>query len=146
MANPIVPQGVLNRLRGSLVLTEFPGLNVTASYLGKEGMSISFDGVITTPLDTMTGVVQSPEPYQRASVAIHLLKPQALADAWKNQIESNSLLGDATLRTDSKDFGVFQLSNASINQVSPIKIDGMDAGYVVTMSAIYYTNSSLWNM
>lgn len=146
MANPIIPQGVLNRLRGSLVLNDFPGLNVTASYLGKEGMSISFDGVVTTPLDTMTGVVQSPEPYQRASVAVHLLKPQALANAWKSQIELNSLLGDCTLRTDAATFGVFQLSNTSINTVNPIKIDGMDAGYVLSLSAIYYVNSSLWNL
>lgn len=145
MPNPIVPQDVLNRLRGSLVLTDHPELNVTPSYLGKEGMSINFEGVVTTPLDTMTGVVQSPEPYQRVAVAIHLLKPQALADAWKQQIELTSLIGDATLRTDAKQLSVFQLSNTAISNVSPIKIDGTDPGYVVMLTGIYYINSSLWN-
>jgi hypothetical protein len=128
------------------MLNDYPGLNVTSSYLGKEGMTISFDGVVTTPIETMTGVVQSPEPYQRTSTLIHLLKPQALANAWKEQIELNSLIGDGTLRTDAKPFGVFTLSNCSITQISPVKIDGTSAEYAITLSGIYFINSSLWNM
>ena len=77
MANPIVPQGTLNRLRGSVTIPSNTGLNITASYLGKDGISMSFDGAANTAIDTMTGIVQSPEPYQRVTVAIHLLKSQA---------------------------------------------------------------------
>ena len=145
MANPIVPQGVLNRLRASITFVGFPSLNVTASYLGKEGVSMSFDGVATTPIETMTGVVQSPEPYQRVTVMAHLLKTQALANAFKQQIESSTLLGDCTVRTDAVNMDPYQLSNCSVNNVNPLKFDGLDAGWGIIITGIYYINSALWN-
>ena len=148
MANPLVPQGVLNRLRASITLSSFPGLNVTASYLGREGISMTFDGVATTPIDTMTGVVQSPEPYQRVTVSAHLLKSQALANAYKTQIELNTLMGDVTVRPDVPSgvgIGPYQLSNTALNTVNPLKFDGTDAGWIIMMSGIYYINSAIWS-
>ena len=38
MANNLVLQGVLNRLRGSVVVADAPELNVTAPFLGKAGI------------------------------------------------------------------------------------------------------------
>ena len=107
---------------------------------------MSFEGVVTTPIDTMTGIVQSPEPYQRCTVAVHLIKSQALANAYKTQIELNSLLGDMTVRPDAVALGPYELSNVAINGVNPLKFDGTDAGWVVMLSGIYYVNSSLWNI
>ena len=146
MANPIIPQGALNRLRTSITFTTSPNLNVSASYLGKEMVSISFDGVATTPIETATGLVQSPEPYQRVTIAAHLLKTQALANAFKQQIELNTLLGDLVLRLDAASLDPYQISNSSIQTVNPIKGDGTDGGWVVMMSGIYYINSNLWNI
>ncbi len=146
MPNPIVPQGVLNRLRASITIPGFPGLNVTASYLGKEGVSLSFDGVATTPIETMTGVVQSPEPYQRVTFSAHLLKTQALANSFKAQLESNTLLGDVTVRPDAVNLDPYQLSNCAVQNVNPLKFDGTDGGWVIMFSGIYYINSSLWNI
>src|SRR5271156_4655421 len=114
MANPQIPQGTLNRLRASITLTSFPGLNITQSYLGRQGISLTFDGVVTTPIDTMTGIVPSPEPYQRITCSAHLLKTQALAAAWKAQVELNALLGDITIRPDipsGAGISPYQLSN-----------------------------------
>jgi hypothetical protein len=146
MANPQIPQGVLNRLTAAINYPDFPTLNVTASYLGKEGISITFDGPITTPIETMTGIVQSPEPYQKVSVAIHLLKTQALANAYKTQLEQLSLIGDGTIITDANhNLGAYQLSNMTIFNVNPVKFDGMDAGWIVMMNGIYYVNAGLWN-
>jgi len=145
MPNPLVPQGTLNRLRGSIQVTAFPELNVTASYLGKEGIGLSFGGVITTPIMTMTGVVQSPEPYQEASLTIHLLKTQAFANQWKIQLESSSLLGDMIINPDSVNLGSYALSNMAINNINPLSFAGTNAEYVVMCSGIYYVNSSLWN-
>lgn len=145
MANPIVPQGTLNRLRGSIQIPAFPELNVTASYLGPEGIALSFGGVVTTTLPTMTGVVQSPEPYQEANVTIHLLKTQSFANQWKIQLELLSLLGDMIITPDAKALGAYPLSNTAINNVSPLSFAGKDAGWVVMCSGIYYVNSSLWN-
>ena len=146
MANPIVPQGTLNRLRGSVTVPGNTTLNVIASYLGKDGISVSFDGAANTAIDTMVGLVQSPEPYQRVSVAIHLLKTQTLADAWKQTIESNVLIGDISIKTDSAQLSSFQLSNCAVMNVNPLKFDGTDAGYIVVLTGIYYINSQLWNL
>ena len=146
MANPIVPQGALNRLRASVTVTGFPGLNITASYLGKEGISLSFDGLITTPIETMVGVVPSPEPYQKVTVSAHLLKTQALANAWKQQLESLSLIGDITVRSDAATLDPYQLSNCYITNISPQKFAGDDAGWVISLGGVYYVNASLWNL
>jgi hypothetical protein len=146
MANPIVPQGTLNRLRGSVTVAGNPGLNVTASYLGKDGISMSFDGAANTAIDTMVGIVQSPEPYQRVTLAIHLLKTQALAELWKQQIESNVLIGDVVIKTDASTLNPYQLSNCAVVNVNPLKFDGTDAGWVVMVVGIYYINSQLWSI
>lgn len=145
MANPIVPQGTLNRLRGSVTVTSNTSLNVTASYLGKEGISLSFDSPTDTVIDTMVGVVQSPEPYQRVTCAIHLLKTQALADMWKQQIEGNVLIGEIVVKTDAATLSPYQVSNCAVMNVNPLKFDGTDAGYIVMISGIYYINADLWN-
>lgn len=145
MSNPIVPQGVLNRLRASATFPAFTGLNVSASYLGKDGISLAFDGVVTTPIETMTGLVMSPEPYQRVTVTMHLLKTQALANSFKSQIETSSLIGDVTIKPDATTLDPYQLSNVTIYNVSPLKFDGTDAGWVVMMVGIYYVNANLFN-
>ena len=145
-ANPQVPQGQLNRLRGSVTFSNFPALNVTAGYLGREGLGLNFEGQATLSIDTMTGVVQSPEPYVKMSVPVHLIKTQALAALFKAQMESNTVLGDATVRTDATGLPPYQLSNCAITTVNAIKIVGTDAGWVVMLSGIYYINSALWNV
>ena len=145
MANPQVPQGSLNRLRVSIVLASYPGLNITPGYLGKEMVSLAFDGVATTPIDTATGVVQSPEPYQRVTMTAHLLRTQALANLWKAQLEALTDVGDFVVRTDAQSLGPYQISNGYIQSVSPLRIDGSDAGWVIMLGGIYYINNLLWN-
>ena len=41
--NPLVPQGLLNRVRGSVVFPAFSTLNVTAPYLAADGISLDID-------------------------------------------------------------------------------------------------------
>ena len=57
--NPLIPQGTVNRLRGSVIWNDFPQLNVTAPYLGTDGIGFSLDGESTVFLPTMTGAVTS---------------------------------------------------------------------------------------
>lgn len=145
MANPLIAQGVLNRLRASVTFASNAGLNVTASYLGREGIGLRFSDPVTTPIKTMTGVIPSPEPYQTATVMIHLLKTQALADAFKAAIETSSLLGDVTIRPDEVGgIGPYQLSNSWIETVEAMSFDGTQAGWTISIGGIYYINSSLW--
>lgn len=146
MPNPLIAQGTLNRIRASIVWNDFPQLNVTASYLGKDGISMSLDGDATGTIETMTGVVQSPEPYQRVTLSVHLLKTQALSNAYKAQMELATILGEGIIRPDAKTLSPYPISNAAIATINPLKFDGTDAGWVIMIRGVYYVNSSIWNL
>ena len=144
--NPLVVQGTLNRLRGSVVWPNFPALNVTAPFLGEEGIRLTLDGDATLFIPTMTGAVTSPEPYQMITLAMHLLKTQALAVGYKAQQELSTLLGDGTVRPDASNLPVYQLINCAIESVRELNFSGDDAGYVVMVRGYYLVNSDLWNL
>lgn len=145
MPNPRIEQGTLNRLRGSVSPVQFPELNIIAGNLAPEGISISFGGGATTTLDAMTGVVQSPEPFLKVMVKIHLLKSQALSDQWKSQMEESTLLGDLAVTTDTRSLSDYYFGNSAIESVDTLDFSGKNVGYVITLSAIYYINNSLWD-
>lgn len=149
MADPRVPQGNLNKLKASLLWTNFPSLNVTPPYLGTEGIGLVFEGRAVARLPSMTGIVNSPEPYQPVMVTVNLLKTQALAQLYEEQKQTNSVLGAGTLRpdvsTDSAGLGPFELLNMSIDNVRELRMNGSDSGYVVTLGGYYLINSQLWN-
>lgn len=148
MANPNVPQGTLNRLKSSVVIAAFPALNATPSFMGKEMVGLDFEGDIVTYVTTSTGAITSPEPYQKITLTIHLLKTQNLANLYKAQLEANALLGDITVYPDvqpGEGLTTYSLSNCAIQRVSPLKFDGMDAGWVVVIGGQYYVNNQLWN-
>lgn len=144
MAFPNLPQGTLNRLRGSLSYTDNSALNVIASNLGPEGISVSFGGGATTRIDTMTGQVTSPEPFIPVKLTVNLLRTQSLANQYKTQQELNSLLGDLTFRTDAVTLGVYQFTNSSIGRVGDMRVNGKDAGYALEVDGTYNINSSLY--
>lgn len=146
MSNPLIQQGTLNRLRGSVSPVDFPELNVIAANLGTEGISISFSGGATTTIDTLTGVVQSPEPYIKVSVKVHLLKSQILSDQWKAQMEDNTLLGDLSVTTDTTTLSDYSFTNVAIESVETLDFSGKNAAYVINLTGIYNINNSLWNL
>ena len=144
MPNPLVPQDVLSKLRGSVGLVQFPQLNVTAPFLGEEGISIAFEGDTSGYLGTLTGAVPSPNPYQIANVSIPLLKSQALANLWKGQLEQNTTVGDASITTDSPTLEDYLLSNCTLLGVADLNFAGRTADYMVRLKGIYYINASLF--
>ncbi|MAF04429.1 MULTISPECIES: hypothetical protein [unclassified Herbaspirillum] len=144
--NPLIAQGTLNRLRGSVVVTDVPELNVTASYLGKAGISLSLDGDATTFIPTMTGAVTSGEPYQMVTMTINLLKTQGLANLYKQRAENLSTLGDLVITPDASTLGTYPLTNCAIGSVRELSFAGEDAGYVVTIRGYYLINNSLWDL
>lgn len=145
--NPLVDQGVLNRLKASLVLDAFPALTVTASYLDREGINIRLDGDVTAQLPALTGTVQSPEPYVPVEVMIALLKTQSLAEAYKAQMESNSILGEGSVYPDVSAGGIsqYQLHNLSIARVGELLFNGTTPLFGVYIRGFYVVNNSLWN-
>jgi hypothetical protein len=145
LANPNVQQGTLNRLIASVSFPSFPGLNITPSFLNREAIRMAFGGVLTGSLPSLTGRVTSPEPYQMVTLTIHLLRSQAFANTWKQQIESSSLLGDVTVRPDVTTMDPWYLSNVSIDNVDAMTFAGGDASFTIELGGIYYVNNSLWN-
>lgn len=143
-ANPLIQQGTLNRLIGSVQIPLFPALNVTPPYLGKEGIKLDLEGAATTFIETMTGNVTSGEPYRMVMVSINLLKTQALAAAWQAQELLQSVIGDITVRPDTNSLPPYALSNCGIEGVRSLSFNGQDAGYIVTVRGAWYINANLW--
>lgn len=145
MANPLIGQGTLNRLKASVVFNDYPQLNVTSSFLMPEAIDWMPEGNVTAALPSLTGYVPSPEPYQMARVAIHLVRSQAFANQWKQQIENNSLLGDATIRPDTATMDPWTLNNVSITSMERMGFGGRDAGFTVNLQGTWNINLALWN-
>jgi hypothetical protein len=144
MANPQVVQGSLNRLLANVVYADFPQLNVTAPYLAKEAISLSFDGDTSLLIGTLTGAVTSPEPYTFGTCTMHLLRTQALGNAYKNQIETNTTMGSVTVVPDSIALSSFQLNNCVLMSLQEVTFDGNQAGLVVRLRGVYSVNSTLY--
>jgi len=144
MANPLVQQGTLNRLLTTLQLVQFPELNITAPYLAKQSMVLSFEGDATKVIDTLTGTVTSPEPFLHVRIRAHLLRTNFLSELYKEQLESSTLLGDGIAYTDSTSLSVFQFSNLAIMGLGEIANAGEDPSFVVNIAGYYNINASLW--
>jgi len=145
MPNPLIDQGTLNRLIASVVIPNFPELNVTVGFLGKEAIRAALAGDATDFIDTQTGGVPSPNPYMRVSVSIHLLKTQFLSGLYKAQMESDSRIGPITVRPDTRAFPVYNFVNCSIQGVDEVNMDGSDPGYRVRIGGYYEINNDLWD-
>ena len=144
MANPNIPQGTLNRLIASIVWNDFPALNITPPYLMPEGIDLAFEGQATAMLPSMTGLITSPEPFLSCRIMIHLLKSQALSNAYKQQMETSVLMGPCTIRPDSPTIDPYLIDNCSITGLNQLNFSGRDGGFTITIMGAYYLNSNLW--
>lgn len=144
--NPLISQGVLNRLVASVQWPNFPALNVTAPYLGPEGIRLALEGESTLFLQTMTGAVVSPEPYMMMTLTIHLLKSQPLASFYKAQMESSTLIGDGVIRPDvaTTTLPAYDITNAAIEAVEALDFSGRSANFMIRCRGYYILNSALW--
>jgi hypothetical protein len=144
--NPLIDQGVLNRIKGEVVWTDFPALQVTAPFLDKDGINLRLEGQASSQHGTMTGLVQSPEPYMAVSVVIALLKTQSLASLYKQQMELNSVIGDGVVYPDvSSGLQPYNVLNMSIQSVGDLLFNGTTPIYAVTCTGYYVVNNSLFN-
>jgi hypothetical protein len=145
MGNPLVDQGTLNRLIASIVIPDFPELNVTPSFLGDEAIAVARQGDGVTYIPTQTGAVTSPEPYQTVAISIHLLKTQFLSGLYEQQRKADSRIGEITVRSDTRAFPPMQFINCSIQSVGELRMNGKDAGYRITIMGYEPINNDLWN-
>ena len=92
----------------------------------------------------MTGAVPSPQPYQICSLTINLLKSQSFSDLYKQQFETNTLMGNVTVRPDAATLSPYPLYNFVLEAVREQNYSGEDPGFVVSGKGIYYLNNSIW--
>ena len=144
--NPLISQGTLNRVRASLSVINTPALNITASNMGKEMLSLAFEGDASGYIPTATGAVPTPEPYRMATITVHLLRTQSLANNWKSQEELSTSIGDVTVSTNASTLQNYSLTNCTIVGISDLNLNGDDAGYVLRIKGTYLINSALWNL
>lgn len=143
--NPLIAQGSLNRIRGSINFVDNTELNITAPYLGKEGINISFDGDQTLAIPTMTGLVTSPEPYQIMTLTAHLLRTQSLSNIWYSFIQQTTLCGDFVVTTDSIAFPTIYVNNGFIKTTAAMLANGTAADYTVELGGYILLNNQLWS-
>jgi hypothetical protein len=139
-----INQGTVNRLRGSVVYATRPDLTVTAAYLAKEAISIAFEGDAAQKLGTLTGAVDSPEPYVMATVELHLLRTQALADAYKLAIETNTSVGSINVIGDADTLSDYQIEQCVILGVQGLDFNGNSPNFTVRLKGVYYVNGAIW--
>jgi hypothetical protein len=142
--NPQIALGTLNRVRGQVQVTNFPALNVSASFMGEAGFTITRASPGTTMINTMTGRVVSPEPYMAITAEIHLVKSQNLAQLWENQLVNLSAIGPMLFYGDASTLGTFSFVNCAIETIGPIQNNGKSAEYVITVMGTYIINNGLF--
>ena len=146
MANPVLSQGTLNRVRGSIIIASFPSLNITPAFMGKNFITVDFDEDYTDQIETATGVVNSPEPYIMATVTVGVLRTLPLALAWREQAKATSILGHISVHSDTTAFPVYHFRSVVIKKFDPGAYDGKDPVSRLTLRGVYDINNDLWNL
>lgn len=144
MATPL-PQGSINRLRASLVFADHPELNVTTAFLTREGISFAPEGDASQKLPTMTGAVDSPEPYQMVTITAHLNRAISLANLYQNQILTNTSLGSMNIIPDSTAQDPYEIEGVVLLGFQEQTFDGNNASMTIRFRGIWTINSDLWN-
>ncbi|MGL5386635.1 MAG: hypothetical protein ACRDCA_12405 [Serratia sp. (in: enterobacteria)] len=146
MPNPFVSQGVFNKVRASVKFTQHPELNITAAYLTQDAIDIQFQGDAGVLLPTMTGGAPSPNPYQMINVQIHLVRSQGMAQLFKNQIETDTFLGEAKIFSDTTTLGDFVIRSATLRSAGDVSFAGRDPAFLISVFGIYDVNKDMWDL
>lgn len=144
LGNPLVQQGILNRVLTNVIVTSLPQLSVTAPFLSKSLVQLTFDEAAVDQIGTATGLVNSPKPYVMAQVVVNLLRSQYVAALYLEQWQLNAVIGTVKVGSDSTLFPDIPISNCSIDSIDPGAFDGQDPTTKVTIKGVFYTNSELW--
>jgi len=144
MANPIVPQGTLNRALTSVSVIDYPDLNVTSGFFGTKVARLTFEGDTSDYIGTLTGAVPSPRLYQVVTVQMYLNKSQFLSSLWEAQRLTNAAIGDVSIVTDSPVMAPYYISNCILQNIADLDLTGESNDFPVMMKGVYFINSDLF--
>lgn len=145
LGNPLITQGLLNRVLTNVVVTNFPALSVTAPFMSKSLAQLTFDAPAVDQIATATGIVNSPVPYVMGQLVVNILRSQSVASLFYAQWQADAVIGSVTAYSDSTTLPPFTLKNCSILDIDPGAFDGQDPTTKVTIKGVYYVNSDLWS-
>ena len=144
--NPNLIPSNLNRIRGTVLVPGNATLNITAPYLGKEGITISPQSAVVTQMQGMTTVVNSEEPYQIVQVTAAVMKSLALSAAYIEQIKNSPTLGTVTVTPDTIVLAPFTLYNVAIINWGQMSMAGVQPDFVVTFQGLLPISNDLWSL
>ncbi|MXV44324.1 hypothetical protein GS501_04595 [Saccharibacter sp. 17.LH.SD] len=145
-ANPATPQGMLNRLRGSIVFPDHSSLNITSDFLAQEGISVAPEGNVTDMIETLTGRVGSPAAKQNVNVTINLNRAQALANEFFKQIKKNTYIGQMRIISDSPVQDDRTILNCFIMTQPEQALNGTQARWNIVIAGYEIVNSDMWSL
>lgn len=148
MANPLIRQGYLNLTSASVSIPSNPALNITPSFLGRRGIRVTLEQEAVRYVGTMTGMVRIPEVYLPIRATIALLKTQALSDAYKTLMETNSFLGAVTIRPDitvGLGLSPYDFTDCALMSTPDLNFAGEEPDFVINIGGVYPINSAIWN-
>lgn len=137
--------GTLNRALTHVTFASFPALNIGAQNMGESFARLTFEGDFNRQIEVAVGVVTSPEPYVMGTVAVGLLRTQALAAAWLSQIMNATTLGTMTVYPDSVAFPSITLSTTVVRGYDPDAFDGKDPVLKLTLRGVIFPNAAMWS-
>lgn len=143
--NPMIPQGTINRVRGSIVVPSFPALNVTAGYLSKKLITLMPETNAVEQEDTVTGFVNNPEVRVPYTITVGLLRTQSLFEAWQTQMKTQAPIGRIVVHSDTSAFPAVTVHNVSILKCTPGQF-GVESDSELLMRGYVYVNNYLWNL
>jgi hypothetical protein len=144
--NPGIARGVLNRVRCSVVVPNFPALNIIPANMGRSLARISFSDNLVNQIPTGTGLVNSPEPYIRATITIALLRTQQISASWFAQILQDSNIEEATIYSDTSVFPPIALQDVVANHIDPGPFDGTNPDFTLILAGALPVNNNLWTV
>lgn len=142
--NPGIARGVLNRVRCSVVVPSFPSLNIIAANMGRALARISFEDNLVNQIPTGTGLVNSPEPFIRATITIALLRTQSISSSWFSQILADSNVETATIYSDTSTFPPIALQSVVASHIDPGPFDGTSPDFQLVLRGALPVNNDLW--
>ena len=144
--NPNLFPSNLNRIRGSVLVPSNSSLNITASYLGKEGIVIAPQSPVVTQMQGLATIVNSEEPYQLVQVTAMVMKSLALSAAYINQIQQSPSIGTITITPDTSVLPQFTLFNTAIVNWNQISMAGLQPDFTITFQGQFNVSNDLWNL
>jgi hypothetical protein len=144
--NPNLFPSNLNRIRGSVLVPGNSSLNITASYLGKEGIVIAPQSPVVTQMQGLATIVNSEEPYQLVQVTAMVMKSLALSAAYINQIQQSPTIGTITVTPDTSVLPQFTLYNCAIVNWNQISMAGTQPDFAIVFQGQWNVSNDLWNL